>query len=113
MVARNRTFGYLAVEGLREIVTALESGKPLTERHYLVTVDKVAIDTPRKVRAVRDQLGLSQGLFARFLGTSPITVQKWEQGTRRVPKMAARFLGEIHRDLPYWKQRLAESVQAR
>ena len=62
---------------------------------------------------MRASLGLSQTLFARFLGASPVTVQKWEQGQRRVPKMAGRFLAEIQRDVPYWRNRCAASVRVK
>ncbi|WP_174247290.1 NadS family protein [Acidisphaera sp. L21] len=43
------------------------------------------------VRAIRDQLGLSQAAFARRFGFSAATVREWEQG-RRQPEAAARVL---------------------
>jgi putative transcriptional regulator len=43
------------------------------------------------VRAIRYQLGLSQGKFSLLLGISPATLRNWEQH-RRKPHGAARVL---------------------
>jgi len=110
---KTRTFGAEAVEALREFSQDIKTGRPITTRTYAVEVGKTIIAKPSQVRRLRAHLGLSQTLFARFLGASPVTVQKWEQGHRRVPRMAGRFLAEIQRDLPYWRNRCAESVRAK
>lgn len=109
---KSQTFGSEVVDALREFSEDIKSGRPITTRTYTVDVDKTIIAKPAEVRQVRAHLGLSQTLFAQFLGASPVTVQKWEQGHRRVPKMAGRFLAEIRRDLPYWRNRCAQSVRA-
>lgn len=44
-----------------------------------------------QVRAIREQLGVSQDKFALLLGVSKRTVENWEQG-RRHPTGAARSL---------------------
>jgi len=110
---KTRTFGAEAVAALREFSEDLKRGRPITTRTYAVEVGKTIVAKPAEVRRVRGNLGLSQTLFARFLGASPVTVQKWEQGQRRVPRMAGRFLAEIQRDLPYWRNRCAEAVRAK
>jgi DNA-binding transcriptional regulator YiaG len=110
---KTRTFGAAAVEALREFSQDIKRGRPITTRTYALEVGKTIIAKPSQVRRVRAHLGLSQTLFARFLGASPVTVQKWEQGRRRVPRMAGRFLAEIQRDLPYWRNRCAQSVRAK
>ena len=110
---KTQTFGAEAVEALRELSEDLKAGRAITTRTYTVDVAKTIIAKPAEVRRVRAHLGLSQTLFARFLGASPVTVQKWEQGHRRVPRMAGRFLAEIQRDLPYWRNRCAQSVRAK
>jgi putative transcriptional regulator len=43
------------------------------------------------VKAIRTQLGLSQGVFARRFGFTPAAVRDWEQ-QRRQPEQAARVL---------------------
>jgi DNA-binding XRE family transcriptional regulator len=62
------------------------------------------------VRRVRDLLGMSQVVFARFLGVDPNTVRSWEQGTRPPSSIARRFMGEIEEDPAYWRQRVARKV---
>ena len=65
---------------------------------------------PEDVRRVRDLLGMSQVVFARFLGVDPNTVRSWEQGTRPPSSIARRFMGEIEEDPAYWRQRVARKV---
>jgi len=47
---------------------------------------------PHEVRHLRQQLNMSQGLFARMLNVSPKTVQSWEQGERKPSQAALRLL---------------------
>jgi DNA-binding transcriptional regulator YiaG len=46
----------------------------------------------QEVLRLRQQLGMSQGVFARILNVSPKTVQSWEQGERRPTQAALRLL---------------------
>ena len=64
---------------------------------------------PALVKKTREILGLSQSLFARFLGTSPNTIRAWEQGINTPHPMACRFMDEIRHNPDYWKQRLREA----
>ena len=65
---------------------------------------------PEDVRRVRDLLGMSQVVFARFLGVDPNTVRSWEQGTRPPSSIARRFMGEIEEDPAYWQQRVTHKA---
>ena len=47
---------------------------------------------PEEVRFLRQQLNMSQGVFARMLNVSPKTVQSWEQGERKPSQVALRLL---------------------
>jgi len=69
--------------------------------------------SPRMVREVREQLGVSQAIFAQFLGCSANTVRAWEQGVNSPHPMASRFMDEIRRDLEYWLRRLRTAVVLR
>ena len=59
------------LEGLREMAEFATSGEPPEKRY---TVRQLTLDlepgdyTPEKVRATREVFGLSQPLFAKFLG---------------------------------------------
>ena len=37
---------------------------------------------PAQIKRIREQNKASQAVFARYLNTSPSTVQKWEQGKK-------------------------------
>ena len=47
---------------------------------------------PRAIAGLRRKLKLSQAAFARFINTSVITVQKWEQGANKPSGPALKLL---------------------
>lgn len=107
--------GKKIIEGLREFTEALESNENITEKF---TCRKVSLDllpvsySSDAVKAVRELLGVSQGVFAQFLGVSVKTVHAWEQG-RTPGDMACRFMDEIQRNPDYWRKRLLESIKVK
>ena len=63
---------------------------------------------PKEVRAVRRKLGASQALLAKFMGVNTQTVSSWEQGRRKVPSMARRYLDDLV-DIPaLWAARTGD-----
>lgn len=98
---------------LDELIDALESDEPLEARF---TVRKATLDlvpheyTSENVKEVRLGLGASQPLLAKFLGVSVKTLRSWEQGSRPVPTIAARFLDEIQASPEIWTRRLRISA---
>ena len=38
--------------------------------------------SPEQIRAIREEAGASQGVFARYLNVSPGVVSQWERGER-------------------------------
>ena len=102
--------------GMAAFCDALESGEPIERRYTVrtITLDLEPADyTGADVRRVRDAMGASQTLLARFLGVSAAAVRAWEQGTRKVPKIARRFLDEIVMDPQLWKRRMLSATEAR
>lgn len=101
------------VAGLSAFCDALESGEPIEKRF---TVRTVSLDLQPKpyhaedVKHVRDHLRASQALFAKFLGVSVKAVRAWEQGTRRVPTIACRFMDEVLANPELWTQRIRQSI---
>lgn len=59
-----------------------------------VTVEKhdPVVITPEEIRAIREQLNLSQAVFAQKLRMSVRTYQGWEQGKTRPNPQAALLL---------------------
>jgi putative transcriptional regulator len=96
-VDKDKSLGDLLVQSLTELRDGLRgrSGK--------LTMKTVEIPDPpqfdaRAVHKLRDQLGLSQGLFAKLVGVSRKLVEAWEAGTRTPSRMACRLLDAIARD---------------
>jgi DNA-binding transcriptional regulator YiaG len=105
--------GAKIVSAFEEAIALLRSGVPL-ERHLTVRTYKVEFRPreygPDDVRRVRGLLGMSQVLFARFLGVDANTVRSWEQGTRPPSPIARRFMDEIDNDPEHWRQRIVRGA---
>ncbi len=52
---------------------------------------------PRDIRRLRRRHRVSQPVFARYLNTSPSTVQKWETGAKRPSAMALKLLAVVQK----------------
>ena len=48
--------------------------------------------TAKDVIRIRARMKVSQNLFARYLNTSPSTVQKWETGAKKPGAIASKLL---------------------
>jgi putative transcriptional regulator len=113
--ARRSSVGAEILEALEEVRGALKSGEPLDQRFTVRSYrfDFAARDYgPDDVRSVRQLLGLSQPLFADFLGVDASTIRSWEQGTRPPSTIARRFMDEVAVNPEYWRGRLRESITA-
>jgi len=94
---------------LAAFAEALEKSETITERF---TCRRIELDlqpepyNPELVKKTRAALGVSQALFAQFLGVSVKAVSAWERGARAPSDMACRFMDEIRHDPAYWQGRL-------
>ncbi len=115
---RQRT-GQLSVpqqilEGLREMAEFATSGEPPEKRY---TVRQLTLDlepgdyTPDQVRATREFFGLSQPLFAKFLGVEVSALRHWEQGIRSPSAVVRRFLDEMNATPDHWWGRIETAVR--
>ena len=114
--SRDKSVGTRIIQGLTEFRDALRSGEKISERFTVRTVElrlEPRAFSDEDVRSVRSKMGLSQAIFAKFLGVSVKTVRSWEQGKRQPSDMACRFLDEISRDPEHWKRRLREELVVR
>jgi putative transcriptional regulator len=111
-----KSVGQEIIDGLTELVEAMERGEPLGRRFTVRTVELP--DEPRRydaaaVRATRAKLGASQTVFARLLAVSPKLVQAWEQGDRVPAGPACRLLDDINSDPGRWVERFKLDVEGR
>ena len=76
---------------------------------WTVAGDK-RIETKEDVQALRQEFGVSQSVFAKFMGVSINTLQNWEQG-RRQPTGAARVLLTIaYRQPTLFRETVADAI---
>jgi DNA-binding transcriptional regulator YiaG len=102
------------LEGLREMAEFATSGEPPEKRYTVrhLTLDLEPGDyTPDKVRATREVFGLSQPLFAKFLGVEVSALRHWEQGIRSPSAVVRRFLDEMNATPDHWRGRIETAVR--
>ncbi|QOV63089.1 NadS family protein [Kosakonia pseudosacchari] len=56
------------------------------------------------VKAIREQLNVSQGEMAKALGTSVDTIKSWESGRRNPTGLAAKVLAAIKANPAFFKE---------
>jgi putative transcriptional regulator len=101
------------VGALNGFLDAIREGGEIAERFTVRTVElnlEPRVYSGEDVKATRATLGLSQVLFARFLGVSVNAVRAWERNDRKLSRMASRFLDEIALSPDHWKARIRESI---
>jgi putative transcriptional regulator len=92
------------MHGMRELRDTLRAGIPLEEKFTVRTVGipEPGKYTPKAVRALREQLGVSQAVFARLLGVSTILAGSWERGNRQPSPLARRLLDTVRANPTAW-----------
>ena len=81
--------------GLTEAVEDVKE-KKLPRR--IVTVFPVKEYQAEEVKAIRNRTGLSQKLFAGYMGVSDKTVEAWESGKNHPSGAASRILSMMEMD---------------
>ncbi len=56
--------------------------------------------TTHQIRTIREQMNLSQTVFAKLLNVSPSSIRQWEQGKRK-PTGATKVLLELLKKSPH------------
>lgn len=83
--------------GLNEAIEDANSEKKVLRRR-VVTIEPVKEYEAKEIKAIRNQVGLSQRLFAGFMGVSNKTVEAWEKGTNKPSGAASRILNMMEMD---------------
>jgi DNA-binding transcriptional regulator YiaG len=102
------------LEGLREMAEFATSGEPPEKRYTVrhLTLDlNPGVYTPDQVRATREVFGLSQPLFAKFIGVDVSALRHWEQGIRSPSAVVRRFLDELNATPDHWRRRIESAVR--
>ncbi len=107
-----KTIGQKINARLAAFAKALENNETILERFACRRVELNRDPqpyNPQLVKATRGALGVSQALFAQFLGVSVKSISAWERGTKTASDIACRFMDEIRRNPKYWRGRLEVS----
>jgi len=76
------------------LVEAIEDAKSIDKKlsRRIVTVIPVKEYSADEIQSIRTRTGLSQKLFASYMGVSNKTVEAWEAGTNHPSGSASRIL---------------------
>lgn len=85
------------MQGLTEAVEDAKSEKKTLQRR-VVTILPVKKYTAKEVQKIRKSTGMSQKLFAGYLGVSGKTVEAWEAGINCPSGAASRILNMMEMD---------------
>lgn len=94
----SENFGDLLVEGLHEALEVRRGRREPARRVRRATTARNALVHPpqryegAQIQRIREQLGLSQRVFAQVLNASAETIKAWEQGKRQPEGMALALL---------------------
>ncbi|MCI8957460.1 MAG: helix-turn-helix domain-containing protein [Eubacterium sp.] len=86
--------------GLNEAIEDAQSEKKTLQRH-VVTIEPVKEYEAKEIKEIRNKVGLSQRLFAGFMGVSNKTVEAWEKGTNKPSGAASRILSMMEMDTKF------------
>lgn len=86
-----------------EQAIAYEQGK-LEAKTKTLSISPVCKFAPSEIKAIRNNTGLTQSLFAKYMGVSIKTVEAWEAG-RNHPEGAACRLLALTRNDPLFPQK--------
>jgi len=89
-------------EAITETVIDLYEGGFLTKSQLAkfksVGLDKPKPISPRHVKSIRAKQGISQAVFAHYLGVTKSTVAQWEQGVKKPRGTAIKLLNIIDKN---------------
>ena len=89
--------------GLTEAVEDVQS-KDKKLRRRVVTIVPVKEYSASEIQTIRKSTGLSQRLFAGYMGVSDKTVEAWESGKNRPSGAASRLLAMMEMDADLTKE---------
>ena len=89
--------------GLTEAIEDAKSKAPTLKRR-VVTIVPVKEYEASEIKAIRNSTGLSQKLFAGYMGVSDKTVEAWESGKNKPSGAASRLLTMMEMDSELTKE---------
>lgn len=94
-----KTYKSEAMAAIHEMATGLHEGGVLSKQTMrdldelcLTPIEKL---TPQQIRAIREEAGVSQSVFARYLGVTPGLISGWERGEKSPSSPALKLLALV------------------
>lgn len=84
------------VTGLNEAI-AFEKGQGKARTHTFI-IEPIKRYSKTEIKAIRTHAGMTQAVFADYMGVSPKTVEAWEKGTNHPTGSACRLLDILSSD---------------
>ena len=95
-MSKNKVYESI-MTGLNEALEDAQSSKTMLKRHK-VTVEPVKVYKAEEIKKIRHSTGMSQKIFAGYMGVSDKTVEAWEAGTNHPSGSASRLLSMLEKD---------------
>ena len=98
--------------GLHQLHHAVSTGDFSKATVRTVEIPDPAKYGPREVRALRESLDVSQGIFAAMIGVSLAQVGHWEHGLREPSALARRLFDKIRENPAAYRKSLVQRRSA-
>ncbi|WP_455631452.1 helix-turn-helix domain-containing protein [Megamonas sp.] len=83
----------LLSEALTEAIEDVKGNSTKLKRtKRTIKIEPIRQYSPLKIKSIRYETGLTQVLFAQYLGVSPKTVEAWEAGRNKPSGSSSRLL---------------------
>ena len=82
-------------QGLKEAIT--DNKKKNLKRNYIY-IEPIKEYSSKDIKKIRTKVGLTQKLFASYLGVSVKTIEAWEEGINVPSGAASRLLSMLEKD---------------
>lgn len=95
---KDLTIGENLINSLNEAIKYEKGEKVKGLKTYTITVAPLPNYQGKEIKEIRNELGLTQSIFAYVLGVSKKTVEAWESGKNHPAGPAQRMLSILEKD---------------
>lgn len=101
---KDLTIGENLINSLEEAIKYEKGEKVKGLKSHTITVAPLPDYKGKEIKEIRNELGLTQSIFAYVLGVSKKTVEAWESGKNHPAGPAQRMLSILEKDKSFLKK---------
>ena len=101
---KDLTIGENLINSLEEAIKYEKGKKVKGLKSHTITVAPLPDYKGKEIKEIRNELGLTQSIFAYVLGVSKKTVEAWESGKNHPAGPAQRMLSILEKDKSFLKK---------